>query len=157
MPTGQVFPDDIQVVEQRMPVPFMANFEIGIWASNQDQHYQILEQILMLFDPQLQIQINDELFDWRKITTVTLTDIRFDENLPAATDRRLIRTFLMFDVPVHLAVPTKVHQKFIKDIYVRIGAVSSDIGSNYDILSDLDAQGIEYEQIFSLDDITIDE
>ncbi len=155
MPNGGVFPDDITIVEQRQPVPYRAMFELAIWASNQDQHYQIMEQIFTLFDPILQIQISDDIFDWTKITSVELTDIRFDENMPQASDRRLIQTRLGFAVPIYLSIPADVHKKYIKDIYLRIGAVSADLGSSYDIIADLDSQGIEYEKVFSADDVDI--
>ena len=35
--------------------------ELSIYASNTDQMYQILEQILILFDYDLQVQFNDAL------------------------------------------------------------------------------------------------
>ncbi len=156
MPTGGLFPDDIKVVEQRQPVPYNAIFELAIWASNQNQHYQILEQILTLFDPTLQIQVTDDMFDRTKLTLVEMLDIRFDENVPQGSDRRLIQTRIGFGVPIYLSVPAKVHQQYVKDIFIRIGAVGSDAQNSYDIIADLDSQGIEYDKIFSMDDIDID-
>lgn len=155
MPTGGLFPDDLKVVEQRQPVPYKAMFELAVWASNQNQHYQIMEQIFTLFDPLLQIQTADGIFDWTKITTIELVDIRFEENVPQGTDRRLIQTKLGFVVPMYLSIPAKAHSNYIKDIYLRIGAVSSAAQSSFDIISDLDSQGIEYEKVFSLDDVDI--
>jgi hypothetical protein len=157
MPTGGQFPDDMTVVEQRQPAPYRAVFELAVWASNQDQHYQIMEQILTLFDPLLQIQISDELFDWTKMTSVELTDIRFDENVPMGSDRRMIQTRLAFMAPIYLSIPAKVHDNYVKDIYLRIGAVGSDVQTSYDIITDLDAQGEEYEKVFSLNDVNITE
>lgn len=157
MPAGGLFPDDISVVEQRMPVPYNATYELSIWASNQDQHYQILEQILMLFNPILQIQTTDEPFDWTKITTVELQNVGIEENFPAGGERRLLRTTLTFQVPVYLSVPVDVHQRYVKDIYTRIGAVSTAVTNSYDIVAELDAQGIPYELNFTLDDIDIGE
>lgn len=155
MPSGGLFPDDITVVEQRMPVPYNATYELSVWASNQDQHYQIIEQILMLFNPHLQIQTSDEPFDWTKITQVELQGIGLEENYPAAGDRRLIQTTLTFQVPIWLSVPADVHQQYVKDIYVRVGAVSQVAETSEDIIAELDSQGIPYELNFSLDDIDI--
>lgn len=157
MPAGGLFPDDIGVAEQRMPVPYNATYELSVWASNQDQHYQILEQILMLFNPILQIQTSDEPFDWTKITTVELQGIGLEENFPAGGDRRIIRTTLSFLVPIYLSVPANVHNRYVKDIFVRIGAISQIAETNFDIIAELDAQGIPYELNFSLDDIDIGE
>ncbi len=153
--TGGLFPDDIKVVEMRQPVPYTAIFEIAIWASNQDQHYQILEQILTLFDPTVQIQKTDDIFDKTKLTTVEMLDIRFDENMPQGSDRRLIQTRIGFGVPIYLSVPAQVHRKYVKDIFLRIGAVANDVQTSYDVIADLDSQDIEYNKVFSLDDIDI--
>lgn len=155
MPTGGLFPDDFNVVEQRVPVPYRAQFELTVFASNQDQHYQIIEQILSLFDPIFQIQLTDEAFDWTKISTVELTGMNFDENMPAGSDRRIIQTTLSFDVPIHMSIPNLVHQRFVKDIFLRIGAVSTDATNSYDIIADLDSQQIPYDHVFSLDDVNL--
>lgn len=143
-PLGGLVPNDTRVVEQRMPVPYNALFELTIWASNQDQHYQILEQILSLFDPILQIQTNDDVFDWTKITTIELLDIRFDENIAPGVERRSIQTTLSFVVPIYLSVKAEEHNRIVQDIYARIGAISGDVVNAYDALADLDSQGIEY-------------
>ena len=127
MPAGGLYPDDFEVVSQRMPVPYRANFDLKIWASNQDQHYQIMEQILSLFDPIIQIQISDDVMDWTSITTVELTNIQFDEAVPMGVDRRVIQSSLSFAVPVHLTVPANVRQNVIHDIFVRIGTVGGDV------------------------------
>jgi len=156
MPTGGEFPTDIRVVRQRMPVPYIATFDLGIWASNQDQHYQIIEQILMLFDPILQIQTSDDVNDWARITTVELVGINFEENIPPSVDRRLIQTTLNFEVPIYISAPTEVHDKFVQDIFLRIGAVSLVAQTSEDIIADLDAQGITYDHVFSLGDVDLD-
>lgn len=155
MPTGGVFPTDIRVVRQRMPVPYVATFDLGIWASNQDQHYQIVEQILMMFSPVLQIQTSDDVNDWARITTVELVGINFEENVPPGVDRRLIQTTLNFEVPIYISAPSEVHDKFIQDIFIRIGAVSLTAQTSEDIVADLDAQGITYDHAFSLGDVDL--
>lgn len=153
--TGGLFPDDIKVVEQRQPVPYRALLELAVWASNQDQHYQIMEQILTLFEPLLQIQTTDEIFDWTRLTTIQLTDVRFEETLPSGAERRIIQSRLAFSMPIYLSVPANVHSRYIKEIHIRLGAVSADSETSYEIISDLDSQGIEYNKAFDLDDIKL--
>lgn len=155
MPNQGLFPDDISVSEQRMPVPYQLNMELSIWASNQDQHYQLLEQILSIFNPILQIQTSDEPLDWTKITTVELVNINPEENVPMGTDRRFIRTTMNFQTIAYLSVPAKVHQRYVKDIMVRVGAVGKAAESNRDIIAALDEQGLEYEELFTLDNIDL--
>lgn len=156
MPTGGLFPDDIKVVEQYMPTPYRSTFNLYIWASNQDQLYQILEQILTIFNPILKIQTSDDQFDWTRLTSVELVGISMDENFPAGSDRRICQATLSFTVPVYLSLPANVHKKFVRDIYLRIGAVSTAAKNSYDIVGELDAQNIEYDLNFSLDNIDLD-
>lgn len=157
MPAGGLFPDDIAVVEQRMPVPYIMEVELGIWASNQDQHYQIIEQIGSIFDPDLQIQSNDEILDWTRLTNVELRRIQFNENVPSETDRRIIQTFMTFDVRFWLNVPANIHRRYIKEIFARIGAVGNISSNSFDIIADLDEQGIQYESIFNVEDVLVDD
>lgn len=157
--TGGLFPDDIQVVHQLMPVPYRATMELGIFVSNTLHHHQLVEQILMLFDPILQIQTGDDPFDWTRITTVELISVRLEENYPPGTDRRIIQSYFDFQFTIYISAPAQVRKDYIKDIMLRIGFVSNesfDSGSSFDIIADLDSQSIEYDKIFSLDDVKID-
>lgn len=145
VPTGGLLPNDVQVAHQRMPVPYKATMQLGIYASNTDQHYQILEQILMLFDPQLSIQTSDGVFDWTRLSTVKLVGVTMDQQYPIGADKRIIQSTLMFEMPVYLASPVDVRKDFIKEINIRLGIVDSSIKEG-DLASALDDLGIEYEK-----------
>lgn len=157
MPRGGLFPDDIRIVEQLMPVPYKATAELSIYTSNMDQHFQVMEQILLYFDPTLQIQTDDGSLNWSRITTVELMGIRFDENYPIGTDRRMIVTTLDFTFPIYVAAPSNMKDNFIAEIYARIGAIDSatNIGNSEEVLGDLDGQGIDYENIAGIDGLNI--
>ena len=157
LPVGGTFPDDITTVEQLMPVPYLTSMELSIYTSNRDEHLQLIEQIFMFFDPILQIQTSDDTFDWTKITTVELTGIRFEENYPIGTDRRMIQTTLDFAMPIYIATPAKLKNNFIKEIFARIGTISTATVGSREIIAELDAQGFEYDKIFDADDIDFPE
>ena len=158
MPAGAEYPTDIRVMDQRMPVPYNATFDLSIFTSNRDEHLQILEQIMMFFDPVLQIQKTDNPFDWTRITTVELLSVDFEENYPAGTDRRIIQSTCRFVVPVYIGVPAKIKNNWIKDINLRVGLVTEAFeGSSGDLIAELDDLGFEYENIFSLDDFELPE
>ena len=154
MPTGGLFPDDIKVVEIRQPVPYIAKFDLSIWTSNQQHHYQIMEHILMLFDPILPIQTSDDVIDCSRLTTVELVGINFEEVIPQ-TERRVIKTILNFEVPIFISTPTKVHNHFIRKILMRVGAVNNASITSEDIVADLDAQGITYDEVYDIGDLNI--
>lgn len=152
LPRGGLIPDDLQVVHRYVPIPYDLTVELSIFASNQDQQMQILEQILMLFDPMLQIQISDGPFDWTKITQVELTGVRMEENYPSGADPRLIHTSLDFQIPIYIAPPANLKHDFVEKIKMRISA--TDLSTELaDIVAEFDAQGIEYTTVTSVDDI----
>lgn len=153
-PSGGVFPDDLTTVKQSKPLGFMAEFELNIFASSQEQHYELLEQILMLFDPVLELWTSDELFDWGRLHTLELTNLQFDEAIPGV-DRRVIQTTMSFKAPVYLSLPALVRKNHIATIKMRVGAVDK-FYSDEDALAQLDSDGIEYETIASLDNLTLD-
>jgi len=155
LPLGGVVPDDIKTVRQQMPVPYKLNASLAIWTSNHEQRYQILEQILVLFDPIVQIQKTDAIFDWTKITTVELTGMDYEDNYPIGTDRRMLISNLTFTFPIWISAPANVKDDFIKDIWARIGAVSTSSTTNEEMIADLDAQGIGYELWFDGDEVDL--
>lgn len=152
-PVGGLIPDDTKVVHQRMPVPYDLDIELAIYTSNTDQHFQILEQIFLLFDPKINIQSDDGPFNWTRLTQVTLTDVNFNANYPIGTDRRITQTELGFTMPIWISAPADVRKDFIEKIFMRIGAVSAGAVTNFDILAELDGQGILYDVVGSTDDL----
>lgn len=155
VPTGGLLPDDVQVIHQRAPIPYKMQVELGVYASNTDQHFQILEQILMLFEPQLTLQTSDAPFDWTRLTTVKLTSVSIDQQHPIGTDRRIIQSTLTFEMPVYLGSPADVRKDFIKTINVRLGMVNDAVLESGDIVAALDDLGIEYYENSNAADIGI--
>ena len=49
-------------IERLMPVPYNLEVQLDIWTSNTNQKLQILEQILTLFNPALEIQSTDNFW-----------------------------------------------------------------------------------------------
>jgi hypothetical protein len=156
VPVGGLIPDDLQVVHQRMPVPYNIEMELAVYASNTDQHFQILEQVLPLFDPQLNIQTTDGPFDWTRLTHVKLTSgPMMESNYPVATDRRIIQSSMVFEMPIWVDTPADVRRDFIEKIFLRIGAVSNGAFTNEEMVADLDGQGIPYTLIQDGSDVQI--
>ena len=152
VPRGGVVPDDIKVVKQYMPIPYRLTAEVSIYTSNIEQHFQIIEQLLMLFDPILQIQTDDNVHNWAKITTVELLGIRFEENYPIGTDRRMIVTGLDFDFPVYISAPIDLRSSYVHDIFLRLSTLdySDPMPQTFE---DFEELGGIIENIASVDDI----
>jgi len=121
LPAGGVYPDDLKTVTRVMPVPYVMSTQLSIYASNTDQMMQILEQLLVLFDPVLQIQTSDSVFDWTKITTVELVGVTNEENYPSGIDKRVIQWSLDFEVPIYISVPIDIKDEMVRKIVIQIG------------------------------------
>lgn len=132
MPVGGIFPDDLTVVKRAFPVPYNATVELSIYASNTDQMHQILEQVLVLFNPDIQIQKSDGPYDWTKLTRVELTDISNEENYPSGTDRRTIIWTLTFEMPIYLSIPMGVRDDLVRKVIIQIGSLGSMVVNEVD-------------------------
>ena len=146
MPAGGVFPDDLKVVKRLMPIPYNITMELSIYASNLEQMHQILEQILLVFDPQLQIQTSDAAFDWTKITIVELTSINNDENYSMGTDKRILTWTLSFHIPIYLSAPLDKKDDLVKKIVLRVGDLSGLNVNEYDENGELRPFSTQYSK-----------
>ena len=161
MKVGGIFPDDLTVVKRAMPVPYDATIELSIYASNTQQMHQMLEQILVLFNPDLQIQKSDGPFDWTRITRVELTDIANEENYPSGTERRMIVWTLSFMVPIYLTIPLGVRDDVVRKVIIQIGSLDqmnvNEVDENGELLpfgtplatitTDVSAPGITVDEV----------
>ena len=154
VPVGGLIPDDMKVIHQRMPVPYDLEMKLGICVSNTDQHLQILEQILPLFDPQLQIQGSDGMFDLTRLTSVELTNgPAFEQNSLMQADTRIIQSTLTFKMPIWISIPADIRRDFVERVYLRIGAVDTAASTNEEIIIELDQEHILYTLVQNGTDI----
>ena len=121
-------------VERFMPVPYNLNMAVDLWCSNTDQKLQIMEQILVLFNPAIELQANDNPLDWTNITNVELIDIVWSSRaVPQGTDTQLDVATLTFSLPIWLNPPAKVKkQSIIKQIIARVNSTDSIDDLDYD-------------------------
>jgi len=109
-------------VERLMPSPYTLKVSVDIWSSNTDQKLQILEQILMLFNPSLEIQTTDNYVDWTSLTVVDLEGITFSSrSIPVGTESEIDVAQLTFSTPIYISPPAKVKRLgIITNIITRV-------------------------------------
>jgi len=111
-------------VERLMPSPYKLTVKVDIWATNTDQKLQIMEQILMLFNPSLELQTTDNYVDWTSLTVIELTNINFtSRQIPQGIDSEIDIASLTFETPIYISPPTKVK---------RLGVIQSIIMNVHD-------------------------
>ena len=120
-----------------MPVPYNLTLNVDCWTANTDQKMQLLEQILILFNPSLQLQQNSNPLDWTQIFEVELTDIQWsNRSIPAGVDETIDVATLTFTLPIWLSPPAQVkRQKIINTITTNVYNTGSleDLGYDDDI------------------------
>ena len=116
-------------IERLMPVPFKLTINLDIWTSNTNQKLQLLEQILTLFNPSLEIQSTDNFIDWTSLSTMYLDrTVWTSRTIPIGTDNPIDVATLTFSMPIWISSPAKVK---------KLGVVERIIASMYDSQGDL--------------------
>jgi len=96
-------------VERVMPTPFLLKMKVDIWSANTDQKLQILEQILVLFNPSLELQTTDNYVDWTSLTTLELFDVHWSSRtVPVGNDSPIEVATLTVTTPIWISPPAKV-------------------------------------------------
>lgn len=96
-------------VERLMPTPFDLTLKVDIWSTSTDQKLQVLEQMLTLFNPSLEIQTTDNYIDWTSLSVVELGDVVFSSrSVPVGTNISIDIATLTLKTPVWLSPPVKV-------------------------------------------------
>jgi hypothetical protein len=123
-------------IERLMPVPYKMTMKLDIWTSNTNQKMQLLEQILVLFNPALEIQSTDNYIDWTSLTVCELDSVQWtSRTIPVGTENPIDIATLTFNVPIWLSSPAKVKklgvvERIIAGIFDAQGNASDAVMDN---------------------------
>jgi len=127
-------------IERLMPVPYSLELKLDVWTSNTKQKLQLLEQLIVLFNPALEIQSTDNYIDWTSLSAVYLDSPNWtSRSVPIGTENPIDVATLTFTLPVWISPPAKVKklgviQKIIASIHNSDGELSDDVYSNTNLL-----------------------
>ena len=116
-------------VERLMPTPFKLTMKADVWTSNTDQKLQLLEQILVLFNPSLELQTTDNYIDWTSLSAMYLTSTTFSSRtIPQGADSDIDICSMEFEMPVFISPPAKVKklgivQSIVANVFTEQGDV----------------------------------
>lgn len=116
-------------VDRLMSVPYIVKFQVDYLFTNASQQWQALEQILLLFNPSIDIQLNNNPFDWGSLTQMELEDINYNsKSIPVGNDEQLnVMSFTFAIKPFWLNPPAKVKKLVqIRNIILNTGFDNSD-------------------------------
>jgi hypothetical protein len=113
--TGEYLDNEVgntYTVERYMPVPYDLTVQVDIWTSNTEQKLQLLEQLLILFNPSINLKTNENPFDWTNLTYAELVNVVWSvRQVPSGTDDIIDVTALNFTLPIFLNPPAKVKRQ----------------------------------------------
>ena len=123
-------------VERHMPVPYDLTMNLDIFTTNTEMKLQLLEQMLCLFNPALEIQSTDNYVDWTSLSYVELTDVNYtSRTIPIGTEDQIDIATLTFEMPIWLSMPANVKKmgvihKIVNSIYDAQGDIINSIGND---------------------------
>lgn len=126
-------------VERLMPVPYKLTINLDIWTSNTNQKLQLLEQILTLFNPSLEIQSTDNYIDWTSLSVMYLDSSTFtSRTIPQGTSDTIDIATLRFSMPIWISSPAKIKklgvvERIVTSIFNAEGD-AADAVTNNDLL-----------------------
>lgn len=110
-------------VERYMPVPYNLSMQVDIWSDNLDIKEQLLEQILVLYNPSIDIQTSVNPLDWTVLTYIEMQDsiTWSSRTIPVGTENPIDVATLIFKIPIWINPPAKVKkQSIIQQIVTNI-------------------------------------
>jgi hypothetical protein len=116
-------------VERLMPTPFKLTMKADIWTSNTDQKLQLMEQILVLFNPSLEIQTTDNYIDWTSLSVIDLSTLNFSSRtIPQGNESEIDICSIEFKMPIYISPPAKVKKLgVIRNIVANVFGETGDI------------------------------
>jgi hypothetical protein len=121
-------------IERLMPTPFKLTLKVDIWSANTEQKLQIMEQILVLFNPSLEIQTSDNYIDWTSLSVLNLNDISWSsQTVPIGAETPIEVGTLTLDTPIWISPPVKVkHLGVVTKIVASVAGNATTSGTYID-------------------------
>jgi len=129
-------------VERIMPTPYTLTVNVDIWSTNTDQKLQIMEQLLTLFNPSLELQTTDNYLDWTSLSVVNLESISWSSrSIPVGTETEIDVGTLTFTTPIYISPPAKVKRLgVVTDIVTKVFENVNELASQEDSIDELDSK-----------------
>jgi hypothetical protein len=130
---------NIYTLTRHQPVPYKLLMQTDIWTSNTEQKLQLLEQMLVLFNPSLNIHTNNNPLDWSTLSYVELIQTNWsNRSIPQGVDDIIDISTLVFEMPILINPPAKVTKNsMIHTIITNITAIPTDTASTIETAGDI--------------------
>lgn len=116
----------------KMFVPYNVTFQLSIYAKNQDDALQIVEQILPFFSPQYTLTLKPfaDYPDVKEDVPITLTSVDFTDDYEGAVEsRRTIIYTMTFDMKVNFYGPV-ANTSLIRQVDANLGLLDGGLNDS---------------------------
>jgi len=120
-------------LERQMPVPYILGMKLDVWTSSTNMKLQLLEQILTLFNPSLEIQSTDNYLDWTSLSVVDLDDVNWSSRQVPNNDDSIDIATLKFSLPIWISPPARITKEGV--IHKVIASIYDEAGSYVDAIN----------------------
>ncbi|MCI4410583.1 MAG: hypothetical protein JHC38_02795 [Thiotrichales bacterium] len=117
---------------------FQLGIELGVYASSITELFEIVEQILLIFNPRVTINVDTTVASGAYLTEISLVSIEPEISYPLGQDASVAMITLNFSVPIRLRYPHGNDDIIIKSITSNV--MSSD-GGEVDLTGKIETKG----------------
>jgi hypothetical protein len=121
-------PGERYEVKRHAPVPYNITINVDVWTSNSNQKFELLEQLLVLFNPHINLRTNDNPIDWSSLTYMEMTSLQWSgRSIPSGADDVIDVATLQFKIPVLINPPVQVkRQRMIHTIINKLDMLNDE-------------------------------
>lgn len=113
--TGQYLntPGNQYSVARYMPVPYELSMSVDIWTPNESVKEQLVEQIMVLYNPAIEIQTSNSPIDWTVLSWIEMQDqiTWSSRTIPIGTENPIDVLTMVFRFPIWISPPAQVTQQ----------------------------------------------
>ena len=116
-------PGNRYTIERYMPVPYVMTMLVDLWSNNESVKEQIIEQIMVLYNPAIEIQTSNNPLDWTVLSYIEMQDniTWTSRSIPIGTENPIDVLTMTFNFPIWINPPAKVQrQQIIENIIATI-------------------------------------
>jgi hypothetical protein len=142
-------PGDRYQVTRHNPVPYNLSINVDLWTTNNDQKFQLFEQVLILYNPSVNLRSNSSPADWSSLTYIEMTNSNWSSrSIPSGPDDVIDVATFQFKLPILLNPPVKVKREtLIHSVITKLDVVDGDNLKLFDARQPFESQYRSYSVI----------
>lgn len=113
---------DGSTTERLIGVPIIMNMEVSLICSSNTELYQLFEQIMLLFNPRLEVTVSDDGHNAENTIEIELTSINDERTIQLGGDKEVYQMTLSFDFKTALNYPYGFNDAIINQIEMNINS-----------------------------------